>query len=231
MEKGFKVNGKHTNDFGLILLERSISPPAKKKIKETVPFMNGSYDFSELYGEHCYDERTITYKFDVSDIANQRLEYKIFDLQSWLLSEGEVKLYDDDFIGTYFKAECIDVTGKTEDWFGEVTFKFTAYPFRFSENNEGSDIWDTFNFETDVAQEVKYIVSGSKEITLYNNGFIKAYPTIICDNNMQLIKDNITYNISSGVSKGYNFALKKGENKITINGTGSIEFIFKKEVI
>ena len=66
---------------------------------------------------------------------------------------------------------------------------------------------------------------------MYNNGFIKAYPTIICDNNMQLIKDNITYNISSGVSKGYNFALKKGENKITINGTGSIEFIFKKEVI
>ena len=30
---GFKFNNKHTNEFGLILLEREISPPSKNKIK------------------------------------------------------------------------------------------------------------------------------------------------------------------------------------------------------
>ena len=34
---GFKFNNKHTNDFGLILLEREISPPSKNKIKSSVP--------------------------------------------------------------------------------------------------------------------------------------------------------------------------------------------------
>ena len=65
----------------------------------------------------------------------------------------------------------------------------------------------------------------------YNTGIIKSYPTIICDSDMDIIKDNVTYKITAGVVKGWNFALDKGENKLTVKGNGNIEFKFKKELI
>ena len=62
---GIIKNNKHSyNDFGLKILSRELNPPSKKKIKETLPFMNGSYDFSLLCGENVYEERTIKYVFD-----------------------------------------------------------------------------------------------------------------------------------------------------------------------
>ena len=63
---GIIKNNKHSyNDFGLKILSRELNPPSKKKIKETLPFMNGSYDFSLLCGENVYEERTIKYVFDM----------------------------------------------------------------------------------------------------------------------------------------------------------------------
>ncbi len=49
---GISFNDKHSyRDFDITILNtRVIETPSKIKIKETVPFMNGSYDFSNLYG-------------------------------------------------------------------------------------------------------------------------------------------------------------------------------------
>ena len=228
---GFKFNNKHTNDFGLILLEREISPPSKNKIKSSVPFMNGSYDFSELYGEQSFGERTLKYKFDVSHYNHELLMYKVAELQNWLLGVGQEKLYDDDYKNLLFKAECTDISSTDDNHIGEISITFTAYPFMISDYYEGNDIWDIFNFEIDVAQEVKFNIDGSKDINLINTGIIKVYPTITCDSDMEIIRDNITYKISKGISKSWNFALNKGENKLTVKGNGNIEFKFKKELI
>ena len=48
---GIKKGNKHSFiDFGLTIKSKSIGMPSKNKVKETIPFMNGQYDFSELYG-------------------------------------------------------------------------------------------------------------------------------------------------------------------------------------
>lgn len=228
---GFEFNNKHTNEFGLILLEREISPPSKNKIKSSVPFMNGSYDFSELYREQSFGERTLKYKFDVSHYNHELLMYKLSELQNWLLGTGQEKLYDDDYNNLYFKAECTDISVVDDNYIGEVDITFTAYPFMISNYYEGDDIWDKFNFEIDVVQEVKFEINNIKDINLINNGIIKVYPTITSDSDMEIIKDNITYKISKGISKSWNFILNKGENKLTVKGNGNIEFKFKKELI
>lgn len=228
---GFKFNKKHTNEFGLILLEREISPPSKNKIKSSVPFMNGAYDFSELYGEQSFGERTLKYKFDVSHYNHELLMYKLSELQNWLLGTGQEKLYDDDYKNLYFKAECTDISMSDDDYIGKIDITFTAYPFMVSDYYEGNEIWDTFNFEKDLAQEVKFEINNTKDINLINTGIIKVYPTIICDSDMEIIKDDITYKISKGISKSWNFALNKGENKLIVKGNGNIEFKFKKELI
>ena len=46
--------------------------------------------------------------------------------------------------------------------------RFTAYPFKFREYNEGSIPWDDFNFELDYMQETKFDVSGSKFVNIIN---------------------------------------------------------------
>ena len=157
--------------------------------------------------------------------------YKLSELQNWLLGTGQEKLYDDDYKFLYFKAECTDISMIDDDYIGKVDITFTAYPFMVSDYYEGNEIWDTFNFEKDLAQEVKFEINNTKDINLINTGIIKVYPTIICDSDMEIIKDNITYKISKGISKSWNFALNKGENKLIVKGNGNIEFKFKKELI
>lgn len=227
---GFRINDKHTEDFGLILLSRDIGSPTKNKIKEKVPFMNGEYDFSLMYGEQTFGQRQLVYTFDVSHLTHELLMYKLSELENWLLGTTEVNLHDDDYPDTHFKAECIDVIRSDDDWIGEITVKFSAYPFRVSNENE-NDMWDIFNFETGVSQELTHNISNSKVIDIYNNGINKIYPIIVASGDMQLIMDNKTYNIKAGTTNTWLFAFKRGLNRITINGNGTIEFIFRKEQI
>ena len=60
---------------------------------------------------------------------------------------------------------------------------------------------------------------------------ISIVPDVICDSNMEVIKDNTTYKFKSGSTKDYRFKLQKGINKITLKGNGYIEFSFRKEVL
>lgn len=63
-------NGKSSyKDLGVIVTYFKAQPPEPKTIKQDVPFMNGSYDFSKLYGEVFYNERIINCKvqFKVRD--------------------------------------------------------------------------------------------------------------------------------------------------------------------
>ena len=43
--------------------------------------------------------------------------------------------------------------------------------------------------------------------------------------------NNIKYQFPSGLNKDYRFQLVIGENNFKVEGNGTIEFIFKKEVI
>lgn len=43
--------------------------------------------------------------------------------------------------------------------------------------------------------------------------------------------DGKTFNITSGQSESHEFVLKSGENNLSITGSGTIEFLFYKELI
>src|SRR5690606_11203503 len=74
---GITFGEKHSYiDFGLTVAERSIGNPRKIKIKERVPFSNQVYDFSGIYGDQEYEERPLTYVFNVKDYKKINLENK-----------------------------------------------------------------------------------------------------------------------------------------------------------
>lgn len=230
---GIKKDNRHSyDDFGIKILSRSISIPSKRKIKETVPFMNGSYDFSLLYGEQTYDEREITYQFRLPKKDKVELNMLKLKIVEWLYDGIKSKLYDDQFPGFYFLAECTSIDYDESFYnYAQLTATFTAYPFKISTLQDGHDIWDNFNFELDIVQETKFEIENTKNIQLYNNGAISINPTVICSSNMEITKGNTTYKFNSGETKSWSFKLDKGLNDLIIKGTGTIEFKWYKEVL
>lgn len=236
MKFGITLNNLHSyKDFGLIITDRDITTPSKIKIKKSVPFLNGYYDFSDINGSECYDERTLKYTCLLKCNNIRQFEYKYMNILKWV-TQGKKKPLRDDFLkGYYFLAECEgNVECKRFDSnkkYGYITITFTAYPFKIGESYEGNNLWDDFNFELDVLQDTNFNISGSNNVSIYNNSSTNITPTVICSNNMEVIKNSVTYKFNTGTSKDYRFELFVGENDMVIKGNGSIEFKFRKEVL
>lgn len=231
--RGLKFNDKHNNDIGVVMNSKSIQSPPKKKIKESVPFMNGSYDFSTIAsnGEIVYSERQITVVFGLPTDNKEMLQVLYSKAISWLVDVGKKKLIFDVMPDYYFMAEVEDVTSFEELMsFGTLTVTFVAEPFKHSLDYIGTNLWDTFNFEEDYLQDSSYYISGSKNITIYNPGR-SIRPIINCTNPMTLVLNGKTHSLSIGDNKVYTLYLNTLSNPMVITGTGTIKFIFRKESI
>lgn len=232
---GIIFNGKHSfDDFGVTMPSgKSIGIPNKKKIKIAVPFSDEEYDFSELYGTQSYEPRTLTYPFNILDKNKERMNIKKTQIINWLMaSSGKKKLYDDALPGYYFLAEVEGQSSFEENWqTGVLTANFTAYPFMISEFKEGHDIWDEFNFELDVAQQVDFNINGSLNMTLLNVGKTGLSPKIETSAAMTIQLRDRTFNLPAGENHSRDFILNPGDNDLIIYGNGSISFEFYKELI
>lgn len=235
---GIKFDGKHSySDMGYTMpAERDIGFPSKEKIIVQVPFSNVEYDFSELYGSQTYGSRQLKYQFNVVKRGNytpQAMQVEKTKLINWLMNtKGRKKLYDDTIPGYYFLAELESAADVQDDWeTGTLTATLRAYPFMIAELYEGNDIWDTFNFDLDVAQTTDFTVNGALKVTLFNVGAPDLVPEIKTSKSMKIIKDRVVYSIPAGVTKDKDFVLKTGENVIRITGNGTIAFRFYKELI
>lgn len=238
-DDGITLHGKHSyRDFGALLKSKTIGVPSTIKITETVPYMQGVYDFTGLYGEQTYDERALEYEFDLvaknkwSD-PKKELRMRSMEFINWIKSSSKSELIDDDYPGFYFLAEAqgeIDIDD-SDIYVFTIKVKFTAYGLMIKKDYEGQTKWDSFCFLSDVMQQTKFEIKGAREILLYNVGIRSITPKIICDSEFILNMDNCQYKLKAGTTKDYRFSLKKGVNKIDILGTGNIEFLFKFEVL
>lgn len=224
-------------DLGVTISARDVGAPNKVKVKQTLPFSNTTYDFSHLYGAQVFEERQMTYTFDIMNPkridTNTKLNVIKTRIVNWLTSsQGKQPLYDDVYPQYYFLAEVESGAGFTENWTnGTLDVTFTAYPFMIKELEEGKDIWDTFNFELDVAQFTDFEIQGSENIMLLNNGTPDAVPKIVTDAPFTIIHDDKEFQVNAGTSEDLDFVLSPGENHITLRGNGHIEFLFYQELI
>src|SRR5690625_6301393 len=62
-KEGFTRSGIHTSEYGMWLENRQAPTPSEKEIIESVPFMQGVYDFSNILGERVFNNRLLTYSF------------------------------------------------------------------------------------------------------------------------------------------------------------------------
>ena len=233
IKEGLVFNGFDTREYDMHLIERSAPTPAEKEIIESVPFAHGVYDFSNILGERIFDNRPISYTFQIYEHDYDRRKHEQTVLENKLLGTHITTLedsYDEDY---YYLGKCVSINTTDDHVYNRliVVVEFNCYPFKISKLPEGHDIWDEFNFELDVAQVVKHEVSGTKEITLYNVGAPSVVPTIIASSEFTIEKGTVSVTVPSGTSKSELIRLQTGENKLKVTGNGTIEFNFHKELI
>jgi predicted phage tail component-like protein len=227
---GFKFNNKHNHDLEVVMQKRTIQAPTKKKIKESVPFMNGNYDFSTVAtnGEINYDEREIEVVLGLPAKTKMGLQTMYSNVVEWLMNVGKSQLIFDDMSDSYYMAEVEKISNFDEVMsFGMITATFVAEPFKKSIEFVGNEPWDTFNFETDIIQDVQFHVVNNLTVSIYNPG-LPVVPVVNVDAVMNASLDGYTANFKPGDNTDYKFKLKSGVNSIFIGSSGNIKFIFRK---
>ncbi|MGL5245831.1 MAG: hypothetical protein ACRC7R_11710 [Sarcina sp.] len=230
MIKEVHINNKSSyKDFNLKIIDMDIQSPIPRKITETVPYLNGAYDFSRIFnfGERVYDNRKIDINFYYL-VKDKTILYSVYSsICTWLYNlNGEFKI---DTIRESFRGSVVNLTSfKTFSISGKFKAEFECYPFKLEDY--GFDLWDDFNFETDVTETNSYEINEIKNITLINKGISKA-PNINCSSNMTLTINNKTFNLNKGENNIKTLRLKTGENKLIVKGNGRITFNFRKEIL
>ena len=131
---GITWKGLHSQlDFGATITERQLQMPEKDRITDRVPYSSITYDFTSLYGTASYAERTLQYKFMISDEKGiQYLKERVEPFKRWLYEPVKKSaLYDDAEKEYHFNAVCTSISESyTNGVIAEITVTFAADPFK-----------------------------------------------------------------------------------------------------
>lgn len=222
------------DDFNCVINEANVGLPEKSKTRIQIPNTSLYYDYANIFGD-VYSERTLEYAFlicDVNALNTIELEHRKGMIANWLIPGSQHLLQDSAIPGYYFKAEVQsspEYTDNTDYAFFKVSF--TCYPFRIRNFEEGKDIWDTFDFDNDVAQDTSFSISGSQKILLINTGSTVLSPGINVTGNLSITMNDETKTFTSGSYTDTGLVLERGKNVVNLSGSGTVQFHFTKEVI
>lgn len=89
--ENFTYNGKNSfDDFGVYISEINVQMPELKEVRETVPYMDGDYNFTNLSGRPHFERRkveiTVKIVSETDNIAD--MWQKRTDIVSWVTSQN-----------------------------------------------------------------------------------------------------------------------------------------------
>lgn len=210
------------DDFDASMSERKIGEPVKKAIKESVPFSNVTYDFTNINGEPYWEERPLEYIFEILADTPEELEQKKKRFSNWIMLVHQQKLYDPfikdyHFVATFDSMDCDD----SEIDKSTITVKFSAYPFKVSNEKKVYE---------------NNILSGDEiAIEIENDSSHIIIPTIETSSDITIKMDNATYGLSAGKIESENLEFKPGIINMTIKNTSDIDSVvaisFSEEVL
>ncbi|KRL40737.1 hypothetical protein [Liquorilactobacillus nagelii] len=218
---------------GWWLMDRSAPTPSEKEITETIPYSQGILDFSTLGIDRFFDNRDITYQF--KNIGNRYDERKVIEneIKRMLMPLGTQALFDSHEPGLHWLGKCKSVTVTDDANYQSLTATviFSCYPFAIGNSAEGSDIWDDVFFPNWVFQDTSFTVNGTQSINLINIGSHTAEVKIVVTGTVSITGDFGSMTLTTGTYTDTQLTLAVGENKLTLNGSGTINFEFYKEVM
>lgn len=211
---GIKINGKHSyGNFGLYLKSRKIGLPEKKSIRETVPFMNGYYDFSALNGAPAWNERIIEYSFDVTNDSPVELDYFVSYVLDWLSNAHDVDIQDDTVYGYHWHGsyEQANVEWDESGMQAEISVSFVVHPFKIA----------------DVATS-HVLTAGTYTI---NNSGMAVAPYVSSTASAAIQIGSFVSSIAANTEVQLEIDLERGNNTVVVTGDGTVTLKYYKEVI
>lgn len=211
---GIRIKDLHSyRDFDLYIKSRHISLPEKKSIRETVPFMNGYYDFSALNGSPTWNERIIEYAFDVIGNTPQELEAEVARVIDWLGNVHDEDIFDDTLPNQHWHGsyESCDVDYDDSGESAEIKVAFVVHPFKIA--NEAivhsltAGTYTIKNAGMAVAPYVESTATGAIQI----GNYVSAIPA--------------NESIHLGID------LERGDNSVIVTGEGTITLRYFEEVL
>lgn len=212
-------NGKKLSDFGLCIDSVDVSPPKKKLVTKSIPYMSGVYDFSALYGDPTFENRELTYTVDILEDTEEELAEVKTDVWNWLMFGERGKLYDTVNGDYYYNACCTEITDEDDVEKTTLTIKFDADPFKRL---------DKFTTKT---------ISGTGTMVINNDGFTDVYTfvsisgTPITDLEITVESGDTSEVYTIDGDTGGRIIIRKGTNMITISGYGDVTIEFCEEAL
>ena len=130
---GFTYRGKHSfRDMGVRTrtVSRPIAPPVRT-IDDTVPYIDGTIDFSEQNGRLYYDDKVLELEIQAVDTDIAHMHMLVSKLTAWLCG-GYGELIMDDMPNVRWIAKPIDIKAISPELFGRkgtTTVQFRCRPF------------------------------------------------------------------------------------------------------
>ncbi|EAD1842031.1 hypothetical protein SQ72_00800 [Listeria monocytogenes] len=223
----------NSQDEGLYLITRDAPTPAEKEVIDDVPFMQGVYDFSSMLGERVFQNRLISYEFQLFNVPYRERKIAEIKLKQKLMGLGNSALKDSHDIGFYWLGKCASVAIEDDESYQnlKVTIAFDCYPFMISEKQEWDDVWDTVDFAFDIFQHMSFTVDGEKRVSLFNAGSASVSVKVKSSEDIRILKGNTEYYFTSGVTNDESFRISSGKTDLVLKGNANIDFSFVKEVL
>lgn len=215
MMDGITFNGRHSwLDFDLYIKTRDIGLPARKSIRQTVPYCNGSYDYSALAGVVAYEDRALKYTFDVTGDSPEELEEHKAAVCDWLISAQEAEIRDDVCPDWRFVGSCAELSWSPDEngLQGELGVHFACYPYKLAA--VASTVEIAGNTPTGI-----YIAHAGAAVRA-----VSDVDTTVTDGTAETV-------LRAGKAALLAFTLRHGKNIITQTGGGTLRLTWREEAI
>ena len=233
--RSVKIDGVDSNKaYKLAISNAMIGYPDKTKTRIRIPNSNIYYDYEKVFGD-LYEERTLEYDFLVmmpNALSEEDMEYIKSQVINWLTPGVEHRIEDTAIPFYYFIGEISSAPEWSQDnGYGTLKVKINCYPYKISVDDMADDLWDSFDFNNDVAQFLEFEVNKETTERIYNASSTAVSPKLIVTGNVTVEAHGEKVTLNAGTYTETEIKLNVGWNDIKLSGNGTIKFSFYKEVL
>ena len=208
MKNGVKFGDKHSmDDWDLLMTSKNIEDAEPKIIEVEIPGSNGKLDLSEWTGEVLYNNRTLTFNFDIFDSPSNWWTLKQ-EITKYVHGK-KLKIVLDQDNKYYYYGRCKVADFSNETTVAHLTIECDCEPFKYKNEVTTKSITGTGTL----------ILTNSKK---------RVMPKITSNSSMQFTFEDKSF-VVNGTLQSPDIILKEGENIITVtSGTGTLTATYQE---
>lgn len=213
MERYFIFDKYNTRtDWDLVLISKTITPPEPKTNYVNIDGMDGTLDLSEvLTGEPTYKDRVITATF-WTDNGNRSEREKLFRDITAALHGRKIQIIEPDDTDHYFIGRVVINSNKNVLAYLEFSITITCEPWRYA--------IDDITTPVSVSKPINVVMS--------NNGVKTVCPTITVVGTVTITYNDLEVKLNDGTYKLSHIKLKRGNNILSLSGSGTVIITYRE---